>query len=322
MLAEILAVPIRCLLAAIVLLALGSPAFAQFKEKEGGKGVRYGEEQTKKYRAGLVITARGGAVKNVRATVPVPFEWPEQEVRVVQEDLTPQVKQIDYRMNDGTVRQMLVEIPLLTPEREGQAILTFEVKRRRILAPSDTSIFVIPKRPPREVMKYLGPSPYIESRSRTIIDLAKETIEGQDQAWKKVEAIYDKVREKVEYKDSELKGALAALRDGHADCEDLTSLFIAMCRAVDVPARTVWVPGHCYPEFYLQDDDGQGHWFPCQAAGTRAFGEMTEPRPILQKGDNFKVPEKPKPQRYVAEYLKGLPAGGTPKVKWIREMVD
>jgi hypothetical protein len=27
-------------------------------------------------------------------------------------------------------------------------------------------------------------------------------------------------------------------------------------------------------------------------------------RPILQKGDRFKVPEKTQPQRYVAEYLK------------------
>ena len=52
----------------------------------------------------------------------------------------------------------------------------------------------------------------------------------------------------------------------------------------------VWVPGHCYPEFYLEDAEGRGHWIPCQAAGTRAFGSMPEHRPILQKGDNFRVP--------------------------------
>ena len=136
-----------------------------------------------------------------------------------------------------------------------------------------------------------------------------------------METIYDWVRDHVEYKNGKLKGALAALRDGSGDCEELTSLFIALCRARKIPARTVWVPDHCYPEFYLHDDQGQGHWIPCQAAGARAFGEMSELRPILQKGDNFKVPEKSKPQRYVAEFLKGstTPGGGSPQVEFIRQ---
>ena len=87
---------------------------------------------------------------------------------------------------------------------------------------------------------------------------------------------------------------MAALKDKTGDCEELTSLFIALCRASDIPARTVWVPGHCYPEFYLEDDEGKGHWFPCQAAGSRAFGGIPEQKPILQKGDNFSVPENPR----------------------------
>ncbi len=97
-----------------------------------------------------------------------------------------------------------------------------------------------------------------------------------------------------------------------------------MCRASGIPARTVWVPDHCYPEFYLVDGEGKGHWFPCQAAGTRAFGEMPEQRPILQKGDNFRVPEKKRPQRYVAEFLSGttIQGGGKPKVRWVRELLD
>ena len=72
-----------------------------------------------------------------------------------------------------------------------------------------------------------------------------------------------------------------------------------------MPARTVWVPGHCYPEFYLEDAEGKGHWFPCQAAGVRSFGGIDEKRPILQKGDNFTVPKRREKQRYVSEFLKG-----------------
>ena len=114
------------------------------------------------------------------------------------------------------------------------------------------------------------------------------------------------------------KGALAALRDGTGDCEEMTSLFIAVCRASDIPARTVWVPGHCYPEFYLEDEEGKGHWFPCQAAGSRDFGGILEYRPVLQKGDNFRPPyDRSERQRYLAEHLTGT--GGKPTVKFVRK---
>ena len=183
-------------------------------------------------------------------------------------------------------------------------MVTFEVTRRAILPPSDTSQYVVPVKMSRDVRRYLGTSPFIETRHPQIRSSAKEATEGKENAWEKVEAIYDWVREHVEYKDGALKGALAALRDGNGDCEELSSLFIAMCRVSGIPARTVWLPGHCYPEFYLEDKEGHGRWFPCQAAGTRDFGGMSEFRPILQKGDNFRVPEQKEPQRYVAELLK------------------
>jgi hypothetical protein len=123
----------------------------------------------------------------------------------------------------------------------------------------------------------------------------------------------------VEYRTSDLKGAYAALKDGFGDCEELTSLFIALCRVNKIPARTVWVQGHCFAEFYLETPAGEGYWMPCQIAGESAFPEMPDFRPILQKGDSFKVPEEKEPQRYVHEILKGVPypGSGSPAVKWI-----
>ena len=84
---------------------------------------------------------------------------------------------------------------------------------------------------------------------------------------------------------------------------------------------TVWVEGHCYPEFWLVDAEGKGSWFPCQAAGTRAFGGMPDHLPILQKGDSFRDPDRPgKPLRYVSEFCRGaaVSEAGSPKVDWIR----
>ena len=106
----------------------------------------------------------------------------------------------------------------------------------------------------------------------------------QEKAWDHVEAIYDWVRKKVKYQNGPLKGALAALKDGTGDCEELSSLFIAICRAAGIPARTVWVPGHCYSEFYLVDDEGKGRWFPCQSAGKREFGGISETAADPAKG--------------------------------------
>ena len=307
---------------------LGANSFSahgQFEPEVDSGGAQLGDEAVHHYKVGVEVTAVGGACRGLFATIPVPLDWPEQEVRIVEEEISPSVQAIRYRTIGGSVKQMLVEIPQLTRGEKAHALATFEVRRRAILAPQETSGYQIPKRVPRKIKVFLGPSPFIESRHHKIRSLAKETVADKETAWEKVEAIYDYVREHIEYKDGPLKGALRALRDGDGDCEELTSLFIAMCRAVGVPARTVWVPGHCYPEFYLVDAEGKGGWFPCQAAGTRAFGQMPEQRPILQKGDNFRVPEKPRQrQRYVAEFLKGVPVkgGGRPKVRFIREMLD
>jgi hypothetical protein len=67
-----------------------------------------------------------------------------------------------------------------------------------------------------------------------------------------------------------------------------------------------------------------GYWFPCESAGSDSFGEMPLARTILQKGDNFRVPERKKERlRYASDFMIGLPTpgGGRPKVKYIREQV-
>lgn len=276
-----------------------------------------------RWKAGVQLRAGAAPCGGILGTVPVPMEWPEQAVQILKEDVSPQIRELKYRTLEEGVKQMVIAIPLLNPGEAASAVVTFEVTKQPIVPPEDTSQFVIPARPPREVRRYLGSSPLIETTKAEIRTKAKEVARDRELAWEKVEAIYEWVREHVEYKDGPIKGALAAMRDGTGDCEELTSLFIAFCRVNGVPARTVWVPGHCYPEFYLEDREGKGHWFPCQAAGTRNFGGMVESRPILQKGDNFRVPEKKEPQRYVAEFLTGKSqrGGGQPDHKFIGEIV-
>ena len=165
------------------------------------------------------------------------------------------------------------------------------------------------------------PSPFIESKHERIKEIAAALplADGVD-AWTEVETIYNWVRENIRYEfDTEIQSCLTALDAGHGDCEELSSLFIAICRARGIPARAVWIPEHTYPEFYLEDAEGNGHWFPCQAAGSFAFGHMPEAKPILQKGDKFKVRNHPKPLRYVQPTLKAF--GATPGWSWHMDQV-
>ncbi len=293
---------------------------AQFGDPAIATSDRFGQAQTERWKVGVKITATGGNCLGLYATIPVPIDWPEQTVRVVNEELSPHVKNVKYRLLEDGVKQMLVSVPTIRSGDTASAILTVEIDRRPIDAPADTSALEVPKRISRELRRYLGPSPYIESRHRDIRELEQELTDESLGAWEQVEQFYDWVRENIKYENGPLKGALAALRDKTGDCEELTSLFIALCRSHGVPARTVWIPGHCYPEFYLVDAEGNGEWYPCQAAGTRMFGSMLEARPILQKGDNFNVPEKKERQRYVAEFLTGKSrtGGGKPTVEFIR----
>jgi hypothetical protein len=301
-------------------LSVAAPALAQFKQGEP-EGPKVGKSQTSQWRMGLTIKASGGACRGGNGYLSVPMDWPEQEVSIVKEEVSPEIK-LHYATVDPGVKVMTVKIGQLAAGEEAKAIVTFEIRRSAILPPDKTDIYVLPdaKKLPREIQVYLVPSPKIESRDPKIRDLAKTIPADKEKAWEKVEAIYDWVREHVKYQNGPLKGALAALKDGTGDCEEITSLFIAICRAADSPARTVWVPGHCYPEFYLEDDKGQGHWFPCQSAGAREFGGINELRPIWQKGDKFTTPERGREvMRYIQTTLDGK--GGSPKYDPIRLLI-
>jgi hypothetical protein len=142
--------------------------------------------------------------------------------------------------------------------------------------------------------------------------------------WQRVEKLYDYVIDKVKYEEgAQDKPALKALQDGKGDCHGISALFVAMCRTADIPARMVWVDGHQYAEFYLENAEGKGHWYPVQSAGTRAFGEMPTPKVILQKGDNFRVPERRRERlRYASDYTLLLAEPRfKPKVTYIREQL-
>ena len=309
------------ILCPLLTVIVAATAAADVPIDTNNQGSRPGQAVKTRLQVGVAIQSGALPCQAVLATVPVPINWPEQQIRVLREEATPGVR-VTFRKVTPEVNQMVVRIPVLPAGQEAHAVMTLEIERAPLLEPTDPSVLKMPERLTRELRLYLGSSPGIESRHRQLrlhaAEIFKEHAGASD--WEKIEALYDWTREKVEYRNGAFKGAMAALKDGYGDCEELSSLFIALCRANGIPARTVWIENHCYPEFYMEDDEGVGHWIPCEAAGTRAFGSIPHTTPVLQKGDNFNVPEKKQPQRYISEFLSCQ--GGRPQVKFIRQEVN
>ena len=315
----------------LLLLSLGLAPAAQGQVGEpGAGGPKPGESQVQRWRVGLVVSSLGGPCGRMVGTTTVPMDWPEQRIKIVAQDLSPGVT-VAYKTYNGTVKQMIVKVPHMAEGEDMRAILTLEIERSTLLPPGNPEVYVVPdpKTLKSTVKDYLGPSPYIECTHPRIKALAKE-IGAEGKAWDRVRAIYDWVRKKIEYeKDAPLTGVVEAIDKGTGDCNQLTSAFVAICRAAGIPARTVRVPHHCYPEFYLQDDKGEGYWFPCEASGTESFGGIASHLPILQKGDNFRIPlpdpgskrSKVETYRFLPESLTGMPRanGGRPQLQLVCE---
>ncbi len=324
----------RLLGALACLLGLCAAALGQFGEAvPQARGL--GPASVGRWRIGVIVTA-GGACRGVVATTSVPTDWPEQAVRAVDEEVSPGVRvsyaTIDDVARRAAVRQMTVRIASLTPGQTAGGVVTFEVKRRERRPPDDAEAYTLPnpRRIRRKLPGYLRPSPYIESDDPQVAALAAELGADRSTAWGRVEAIHDWVRERIELEDNQGRGVKSTretLRDGTGDCDELTSLFIAICRAGGVPARTVRVPGHCYPEFYLEDAAGEGHWFACDATRPAPFGEVADDRPVLQKGDHLRLRDpntrRTRAYRFLPDnVLVADLSGAPPEVRVVLERTD
>ncbi|MEQ1826835.1 MAG: transglutaminase-like domain-containing protein [Pirellula sp.] len=273
-------------------------------------GIQLSDPRKIEMQFGMRFFSNDNYCTNLHATIPFPLDWPEQSIKILNSEIPPQVRW-SWRDLPGIakqpalVRQLVMDIPALNPNDQLNLLVNVEVEKHFINPPPDTTLFSIPKTIPAEFNWFMKSSPYIDIEIGEIKRVAKQVAtEEPKTAWEQVEKLYDWVRTNIQYRKGDLRQIKEALKDKHGDCEEMTGIFVALCRASKIPARCVWIPQHCYPEFYLVDPQGQGHWFPCQVAGDRQFGQMHDYRPILQKGDRFKVPEEQAVQRYVTTSFK------------------
>jgi Transglutaminase-like superfamily len=255
-------------------------------------------------RVGARIQAAGRPVSGVVVTMQVPTEWPEQHVSLYQENLPSEVERSTYRDTD-TIRQFIGTIPRLPAQSGLEIEILFDVTVKGIPYPERTDHLVIPEKPAAEIRQWLSPGLMIESRKPKVRKQAEAATGDFVQPWEKCRAIHQWVINNITIRDGKEAGAEEAIDKKTGSVEDRSFAFIAMCRSLKIPARMVWADRGEYAEFYLEDGAGGGNWYPAVLDAKPEFGKLTDPRVILQKGENIKLPENSKPVLYVVETIAG-----------------
>jgi hypothetical protein len=281
-------------------------------------GLTFSDPVATNWRVGVLVFGGSKTVRGLDITIPVPAEHPEQTVEILKEEFPPQIINAEYEDLNAGPRRLTFRIPQIAPKEKILVLVTYRVSTMQMIAPADVSVFKFQKKKSKETKPYLKPSPEITWRDSKLKNKAKELVDINDSDWKKVESIFDWIRENIETRAGDPVGSQRTFKEGSGASEDLVSLFVAMCRANKIPSRMVFVDGTQYAEFYLEDQDGNGHWFPANVVGVREFGEISEPRVVLQKGDNVRVPGEPKALKFVPALAHG--DGNQPAaVRFVRE---
>ena len=294
------------------------------QEEQEVEGITFSDPVTSKWKVGTRIIGGASPAQNVLITIPVPNDWPEQSVAFDDVDVKSTSRVVDdFRMLEPGIRQLVVKMPRLGAREEVIVSVTCAVTTKQINAPVDKSVFVKGKTNHRQGKVFLGVGPDINFRNSKLKKEVKNIVKDKQSVWEEGEALFDWVRDNIEDVVQEPSDVVQVFRHRKGCNEDKVGLFVAMCRANKVPARMVWVEGTQFAEFMLVDANKKAHWFPCRPGGLREFGEITEPRVILQKGDSIRVPEKEQRQKFVAEYVtcEGRGKSAKPTVRFFRELL-
>ena len=113
-----------------------------------------------------------------------------------------------------------------------------------------------------ELEIYTKPSSTIDSDKKEIVKLASELVKGEDDLYKAVFKLADWTKNNVKYDLSTLTADVSqkaswVLENREGVCDEIASLFIALCRAVGIPAR--FVSGIAYTNSPLFEEEWGAH---------------------------------------------------------------
>ncbi|HEY1785320.1 MAG TPA: transglutaminase-like domain-containing protein [Pirellulales bacterium] len=264
----------------------------------------------------LKVEAPDGKLTNVVAVEPIPMDWPEQQVRLISQKLSAGAR-VTQEVIPGQAAVLRLQVATIPQGGSATVERLYEVTRHRMQFKMPPDELDRPHRPPAELRDALtGPAPGLETQHPKIVALAESLRHRavNQGSWDMVKGFWQWTRDNVKFENGDFRGALFAVENKCGDCEEMSALFVSLCRLSNITARTVWVEGHDYPEFYLSDRQGVGHWIPAQVVGPPWFGEMAEYRPIFQKGDRFYDRFQKQYTRYVPHTARADGSSTQPKL--------
>lgn len=254
-----------------------------------------------------------GAAQQLRATTTAPTEHPEQRIDDVRIE-TLGCEAVLRELAPGAA-QLLLAAPRIEAGQVVRAVARYRLTLFKHYQGYERDQFPYAQSVPPDVRRaYLGRSPGIEADSPEVRRLAAEWRGGLTHPWEIAERFARMVPEHIEARIGRYTSVTTALREQVGDCEERSATFVALCRAVGIPARLVWVPNHNWAEFYLTDRDGQGHWIAAHTSCYSWFGWVGAHELVLQKGDRIRVPERNRQYRLLEDWASWI--GARPRVRW------
>lgn len=242
--------------------------------------ISFGKER---YKVKLLYETNLPFKEDVRLWNPIPYDTDYQ--KLIKMDVKTTGK---YMINKDKVYGAPILYVEFKKNDEKQLKVTFEVE----FTERSVDINKLPKDNttiPSDVALFLKPTEHIPT-DWIVKEYAEKITEGKKTQLEKVQAIYDWVVENT-YRDPKVKGCgpgdvrrMLETKNFGGKCTDINSLFVALCRAIGVPAREVFglrvkpsflskgissvtkdatKAQHCRAEFYL------GQWVPADPADVR-----------------------------------------------------
>jgi hypothetical protein len=262
------------------------------------------------------MQGKGNAI-HLQATTPVPSEFPEQKIDKV-EVLTEGCEARIAPLASGAA-QLEMAAGGISKGQVVRAVAKYKMTLSKQYHGFAKEQFPAKQTPPVEIKKtYLQDSPGIQTSDDKVRKLAREIAAKEKHPWDQARAIATWIRENFKAQIGAYTSVSAAMDTKRGDCEEMAAVFVALCRALQIPARLVWVPNHNWAEFYLTNEKGEGHWIPGHVSCYDWFGWTGAHELVLQKGDRILHPQKRVPQRLLQDWMQWQ--GDRPNVRFIGEL--
>ena len=278
----------------------------------------YLEPRSYSLEVGIELEGTGNAGE-VMSTTTVPVAYPEQKIDSVQ--IKTQGCEAEIRQLTPTAAQLFLITPEIAKGQIIRAVAHYKLTLFKQYFAYERDQFPEKQEIPADVRRgFLQDSPGIQTKIREVRELAASLAkQAGKHPWDLAKAFADWVPRNIKPQLGSYTSVSAALETKRGDCEEMAGVFVALCRAVNIPARLVWIPNHTWAEFFLVDGDKQGHWIPAHTACYSWFGWNGVHELVLQKGDRVQIPERRRQVRLMDDWTRAT-GGMAPRARYTAEL--